>query len=171
MVVILGTAVIGGLVLVGTISKIQRLLHGYHAPARQEFAEEPIRREMQDVPVDGVLPFEVVPRLAKRLAAEARMELHLASRCEAEVIQLKEWLRRRLTEMDVRKCDQLEIIPVAMHLAYLETRAERLSRAMTLSPEYVSRLDRTNTRMWRYEYPSLAHWFGRLIVEPEVLPH
>lgn len=154
-----------------TLNRVKCNFGGYQTASRGVYATEDSRHELQEFSVDKVLEASDIPRLAKQMAARARLELHLVARDEAELIQLREWTLRTMTSMDVRKVDQLEVLPYVLKLAYLETRAERRAREMTLSPEYQSRLDRTNTRIWLYEPPTWDHWLGRIVSEPTTGQH
>lgn len=120
------------------------------------------------VPTEPRVEPQHYPRLAKQLAGLARCELDLSTGCEAEVIQLREWSRRTMTLMNVRKVDQMNVLPYIQRLAYLQTREERRAREMTLDPEYQHRLDSTNNRIWLYDWPSVQHPLGVLVREPSV---
>lgn len=106
-----------------------------------------------------------IPRLAKRIAAAARMELYLTERSEEQVIQAREWMVRELKSMSVRKVDILKIIPIATQLAFLETRYERQARLMTMSPRFIQREVETSTTLWTYLKPSWRRPFGQIVRE------
>ncbi len=106
-----------------------------------------------------------IPRLAKRIAAAARMELYLTERSEEQVIQAREWMVRELKSMNVRKVDIMKIIPIATQLAFLETRYERQARLMTMSPRFIQREMETSTTLWTYLWPSWRHPLGQFVRE------
>lgn len=111
----------------------------------------------------------VFPKLAKRMAAIARMELHLTHKSRDQVVAVKEWARRNLETMNVRKIDIVELLPHIVVLAFLETRAERAAREMMLSPEFIQRQQRMDSRLFTYLGPSWEYPLGRFVFE-EVVP-
>ena len=74
-----------------------------------------------------------------------------------------------MESMNVRKVDIVQILPFVERLAFLETRAERAAREMSLTIDFILRKEQTETPMFTYEPPSWKHWFGRFISEPAVI--
>ncbi len=119
---------------------------GYVEPqAHNEMAEENTDEDGEgpDDYQNRPILLENVPRMAKRFAVLARMELSLTNHTEDQVIQCKEWIVREAKRMNVRRCDIQKMLPFAVKLAFLETREERLAREMTLSDTYSDRFENT----------------------------
>lgn len=158
------TALVG----LSTYNYVRRKFFGYNKLVKNDKAKYPSRAEMQmeDLNISGKsLEAHLIPRLAKRMATLARTELYLTAYTEDQVIQVREWITRKLKEMDVRLVDIAEILPYAERLAFLQTRAERAAIEMTLSEEFIQRRDIQQTQIWTYELPSHRYWTGRFISE------
>lgn len=167
--------------LVGTIAtsllthvikeQIYKAYCGYTGSASDSDLSRHLNRDQLKTPDDYgsvYLQAKQVPKLAKRLAAQARTELYLRHRTEAEVIQVREWACRTMRQMNVRSVDQVRILPYILIWAFVETRWERNARLETLTATYVKRDMETQISMWSYEWPSFRHWFGRIHSEPVV---
>lgn len=142
--------------------KIVEAFNGYVELKSEERAEHPTRAELQGPEDYSSKPLvaQEIPRLAKRMAVLARTELFLTENSLDQVIQVREWTVRNLRSMNVRRVDIAEILPYVERLAFLETRQERRARQMTLSDEFVTRQEQTQTRLWTYELPSIRRPFG-----------
>lgn len=121
--------------------------------------------EVEEQDLDDNIDLQDVPRLSKKVAALARMELHLTDPSFEQKCQVKEWSVRYMKSIGVRTKDMVKALPFIIKLAFLETRYERMAREMELSDEFVRRSESMSRRYWTYELPSFYYPLGRVLSE------
>lgn len=92
---------------------------------------------------------EHVPRIAGRIAADCRNELHISKYTMANKLVVREWILRRMRQMNMREVDQRKVLPFALYYSFIPTKYELMARQDTLSYTYQYGMMMAQTRIKR----------------------
>jgi hypothetical protein len=106
------------------------------------------------------------PRLAKRLARDARISLSRPTRTKANLIVVSEWISREARRLHVRNKDLARVLPIAIELTFMSTPADNEARLVTLSSNYQEQLRLDRTLFYTRGKPTLFNWLGPRLYEP-----
>ncbi len=105
-----------------------------------------------------------IPKIAGKLAAMCRTEISLSHSVANELVA-RDWLVKTMTSLNVRRTDQVKILPYALRLCFIPTRHELEARKMTLSDDYQTLYAASKTRL-RRKRTWLEWFFGKEVKEP-----